>query len=241
MDTEPKKFKIHPLTATAAVAVILLCMTGIAAMTGILPNFSKTPEPDVAAVSPVAPATNESQTAADQIAASSPASAAAVSEPASAPIAAVKKPSVKKPTYVASNTMPAPAPEMAPAPQDPEAPLPPSPQPAPCPNCGVVESARAIQQQAQPSGIGAAAGALLGGVLGHQVGGGTGKTLATIAGAVGGGFAGNAVEKNTHTTTSYEVIVRMEDGSRQRFILSAQRWRSGDLVRVDHGNLSSRG
>jgi outer membrane lipoprotein SlyB len=235
MDTEPKKFKIHPLTATAAVAVILVSMTGIAAMTGLLPNFSKTPEPETAATTPT---TNESQIAADQIANTAPASAAAVSEPA--PVATVKKSPAKKPTYVASNTTTPATPEIAPVPQDPQAPLPPPP-PAPCPNCGVVESARAIQQQAQTSGVGAAAGALLGGVLGHQVGGGAGKTLATIAGAVGGGFAGNAVEKNTHTTTSYEVIVRMEDGSRQRFIMSAQRWRSGDLVRVDNGNLSSRG
>jgi len=235
MDNEPKKFKIHPLTATAAVAVILVSMTGIAAMTGLLPNFSKAPQADVATIAPDASASLPA--ASQPVDSAATASTAAIAESAPAPV--IKK-TAKKPSYVASNTMPAPALEVAPAPQDPVEP-PPPPPPPPCLNCGVVESVRAIQQQAPTSGVGAAAGALLGGVLGHQVGGGAGKTLATIAGAVGGGFAGNAVEKNTHTSTSYEVIVRMEDGSRQRFIMSAQRWRSGDLVRVDNGNLSSRG
>ena len=57
---------------------------------------------------------------------------------------------------------------------------------------------------------------------------------------VGGGFAGNAVEDNVHTKTSHEVLVRMEDGSRQRFIMDVERWRSGDQVRVESGNLVSR-
>ncbi len=41
---------------------------------------------------------------------------------------------------------------------------------------------------------GTAIGAVLGGVLGHQVGSGKGRTLATVAGAVGGGYAGNRIE-----------------------------------------------
>ena len=45
MDSETKLSKLHPLTAAAAVAVILVSVTGIAAMTGLLPDFSKTTEP----------------------------------------------------------------------------------------------------------------------------------------------------------------------------------------------------
>lgn len=37
---------------------------------------------------------------------------------------------------------------------------------------------------------------MLGGVPGNQVGGGKGKTLATVAGAAGGGYAGNKVQEN---------------------------------------------
>lgn len=227
MDTETKSSKIHPLTAAAAIAVILVSITGIAAMTGILPGFNKTPEtavvPDVAAITDLNPA----------VAASEPASVVAnpvVNEPA----APVKKAPARKPAPS--------APAVASyVPQETPHPQPPAPTaPPPCPDCGVVESVRAVEQQAPASGLGAAAGAVLGGVLGHQVGGGNGRTLATIAGALGGGFAGNAVEKNAHTSTSYEVIVRMEDGSRQRFIMDVQRWRSGDQVRVEGGNLMSR-
>lgn len=43
---------------------------------------------------------------------------------------------------------------------------------------------------------GTAIGAVAGGVLGNQIGGGSGKTLATVAGAAAGGYAGNQVQKN---------------------------------------------
>ncbi|HKR76421.1 MAG TPA: glycine zipper 2TM domain-containing protein [Rhodanobacter sp.] len=45
---------------------------------------------------------------------------------------------------------------------------------------------------------GTAIGAVAGGLLGHMVGGGKGKTLATVAGAVGGGYAGNRIENAHH-------------------------------------------
>ncbi|HEX7112856.1 MAG TPA: glycine zipper 2TM domain-containing protein [Mizugakiibacter sp.] len=53
---------------------------------------------------------------------------------------------------------------------------------------------------------GTAIGAIAGGLLGHQVGGGKGKTLATVAGAAAGGYAGHEIQKNhqennTYTTT----------------------------------------
>lgn len=55
--------------------------------------------------------------------------------------------------------------------------------------------------------VGTAIGAVAGGLLGNQVGGGKGKTLATVAGAVGGGYAGNRIEENRHqanTTSSVQ-------------------------------------
>ncbi|HWU76585.1 MAG TPA: glycine zipper 2TM domain-containing protein [Rhodanobacter sp.] len=54
---------------------------------------------------------------------------------------------------------------------------------------------------------GTAIGAVVGGLVGHQVGGGKGRTLATVAGAVGGGYAGNKIEQHTQkaqVTTSVE-------------------------------------
>lgn len=54
---------------------------------------------------------------------------------------------------------------------------------------------------------GTAIGAVAGGLLGNQIGGGKGKTLATVAGAVGGGYAGNRIEASRQkgqVTTSVE-------------------------------------
>ncbi len=54
---------------------------------------------------------------------------------------------------------------------------------------------------------GTAIGAVVGGLVGNQVGGGKGKTLATVAGAVGGGYAGNRIEASRQqgqVTTSVE-------------------------------------
>jgi uncharacterized protein YcfJ len=45
---------------------------------------------------------------------------------------------------------------------------------------------------------GALAGALIGGVLGHQVGGGSGKDLATVGGAVAGGVIGSNVGRDNN-------------------------------------------
>jgi uncharacterized protein YcfJ len=53
---------------------------------------------------------------------------------------------------------------------------------------------------------GTAIGAVVGGLVGNQVGGGKGKTLATVAGAVGGGYAGNKIEAhNQHGQVSTSV------------------------------------
>jgi len=83
-----------------------------------------------------------------------------------------------------------------------------------CAVCGTVEAVTAVQREPESgSGVGVIAGAAIGGLLGNQVGGGTGKDLATIAGMVGGGWAGNTVEKKMKRETVYLVAVRMEDGS----------------------------
>ena len=81
-----------------------------------------------------------------------------------------------------------------------------------CYDCGVVQRIENYSgEQRRTSGVGAVAGALIGGALGNQVGGGDGKKVATVAGAVAGGFAGNAIEKNMDKTW-HEVTVRMNDG-----------------------------
>jgi outer membrane lipoprotein SlyB len=111
-----------------------------------------------------------------------------------------------------------------------------------CSTCGRVESVRTIKTRAQGSGLGAAGGAVLGGLLGHQVGGGHGKQLATVAGAVGGAVVGNQVEGNMKATTSYEVHVRMDNGGTRSFHLqNLNGYNSGDRVKVVNGSLRHAG
>ena len=52
---------------------------------------------------------------------------------------------------------------------------------------------------------GAIAGALIGGVLGHQVGGGSGKDIATVGGAVAGGVIGSNVGRDGSAPRSRDV------------------------------------
>lgn len=222
MDSDNKPSKIHPLTAAAAIALILVCLTGIAAMLGLLPNFSNKTAAPVVATNTVTPDAPTPAPVATPPAASAVAPTIAVAPPAepTPPPKVVKKKPVKAPANTENQYQPSSA--------------------SSCSNCGVVESVRAIEQEGPASGIGAGIGAVVGGLLGNQVGGGNGRTLATIAGAVGGGYAGNVIEKKRQTTTSYEVIVQMNSGERQRFQMNEQRWRSGDLVRVSNGNLIAR-
>jgi outer membrane lipoprotein SlyB len=111
-----------------------------------------------------------------------------------------------------------------------------------CSSCGVVESTRVITTRAEGSGVGAAGGAVLGGLLGHQVGGGHGKELMTVAGAIGGAVAGNQIEGRVNAAHSYEITVRMDDGSTRTVQQSAASdWRSGDHVKIVDGMLRSNG
>ena len=88
--------------------------------------------------------------------------------------------------------------------------------------------------------LGTIAGAVIGGVLGHQVGGGSGRDIATVAGAAGGGYAGNRVQKSlqdrdTVTTTQQkcETVYDSSEkttGYRVRYRLNGKE----DTVKMDH-------
>jgi outer membrane lipoprotein SlyB len=109
-----------------------------------------------------------------------------------------------------------------------------------CAECGVVQSVLEIDAKGEGSGLGAAGGAVVGGILGHQVGGGDGKKIMTVVGAVGGAVAGNEIEKRVKTTKSYEITVRFDDGSSRVFTeANVPSWRNGDKVKVINGVIQS--
>ncbi|GAA4012342.1 glycine zipper 2TM domain-containing protein [Actimicrobium antarcticum] len=209
--------RIHPLMAAAAVAVILVSLVGVAAITGVLPNSTAKQAEVVPVQTPLISQDTRQASANHQ----------------SAPV----KHSTNKNTNNESNY------DRNDNRNDNNYSDRQNQQAAAvCSNCGRVESVNAIQSAAQPSGVGVGVGAVLGGLLGNQVGGGNGRTLATVAGAVGGGYAGNEVEKRSRGTTTYQVRVRMEDGQIRTFPQNGpEGWRAGDRVRVVNGALTSRG
>jgi len=97
---------------------------------------------------------------------------------------------------------------------------------------GTVDSIQQEAVQDVPNAVGAIGGALIGGGLGSLIGGGTGQTVATVVGAIGGGFVGNEAAKRSQTMV-WRIGVRYDDGS----IASIQQTappnlRIGDRVRV---------
>lgn len=207
--SQPSSGRIHPLVAGASVAVILVSLIGVAAMTGLLPSSKS---------------------------ANSPQQVAALEQPGQTPAqqqqALAQQPTPQSSTSYQPQQGAYPAQAAAPVAQR---------APAICSSCGEVIGVRTVRHTAPTSGVGIAGGAVVGGLLGNQIGGGTGRTLATIAGAVGGGYAGNEVEKNVRATTSYVVDVRMENGKTRSFPQSSENWRVGDQVRVVNGHLEGRG
>jgi outer membrane lipoprotein SlyB len=105
-----------------------------------------------------------------------------------------------------------------------------------CNDCGVVQSIRYVEKQGETSGVGLVGGAVVGGVIGHQIGSGRGNTVATIAGAGLGAAAGNQIEKNQKKTGYWSVAVRMDSGATRSFQYSAQPTvREGERVKLVDG------
>jgi len=257
MSTTPTRTTLHPALWVAAASVTAVSLAGVAKLTGLMPDFGKTqpeavvtaPAPAAMPVEPVPPA--KLAAVEPTPAAAEPAPARAEHrEPAPAPRPAPAKPHPKPvhphaaPAVAQGNPPPAdaaPAPRDAPAPGE-RAARRVADAPPVCHDCGVIENVEAIEQKGEGSGLGAVGGAILGGVLGHQVGEGSGKKIARIGGAVLGGFAGNEAERRYRSVSHYQVTVRLDDGTRRVIEQqSAPAWRVGDAVRVRNGEIVARG
>ena len=109
----------------------------------------------------------------------------------------------------------------------------PAPALAACKDCGTVVDVKSVKQKGEGSGAGAVLGGVAGGVIGHQIGSGRGNDAATVVGAVGGAYAGHQIEKNQKSTTSYQVVVKLEDGVTRTFSYSQPTsYKVGDKVRI---------
>ncbi len=105
-----------------------------------------------------------------------------------------------------------------------------------CRYCGVVESVALVETKGQGSGVGAVAGGVAGALIGNSMGQGNGRAAMTLLGAGGGAYAGNEIEKNTHTTSSYRIRVRMENGGlRTLYQRNPPAVATGDHVKIVDG------
>ncbi len=242
METTKTK-SMHPLTAIAAVSVTLFSLAGIGAITGLIPTSHSQPA-QIQSTSPAEPlksaaATPPSQTTtvttttanvpkpAHKVAARRAKPVEQAARPDEEPVRTVRD---EAPVRVAQND---PAPRYEPARRA-------EPAKPSCYDCGVIESVREIEKKGQGSGLGAVAGGVAGGVLGHQTGGGRGRDVMTVLGAIGGAFAGHEVEKNVKKVKSYEIAIRFDDGSSQLITQdNAPAWRSGDKVKLVNGVITA--
>ncbi|OTA20679.1 membrane protein [Xenorhabdus beddingii] len=81
---------------------------------------------------------------------------------------------------------------------------------------GTILSVRPVtikgNQAGDPNMLGLIGGAVLGGLLGNTVGGGSGQRIATAAGAIAGGLAGQGIEGVVDQTKGVELEVRTDSG-----------------------------
>ena len=212
METEAKT-RIHPLVAGASIAVIVVSLVGVAALTGYLPGSG-------------------AQKAADQatMAAAPAVAPAALVAPAPA-VAPSAPPRQAKPVSKPASQAAAPRTQVAAA-------TPVAQVKAVCADCGTVSDVKEVEVKGEGSGVGAVAGGVAGAVIGNQIGRGGTKTVARLAGAAGGAYAGHQIEKQVRSHKRFDVIVRMEAGGERTVSYeAAPTWRAGDRVRVVDGKL----
>jgi len=254
--TPPARSRLHPLMILAALAVVLFCMVGTAAILGWIPSSTgSTSERQLSEADRLALAATLPQGAPQPTPGLAPALPGQQLAPGYIEPASSAAPAVDVPAQAYAPAAPAYPAAAATAASLAAAPVREEPVSKPvrkdvqvaaasernwCSNCGNVESVRAVKQRAEGSGLGAAGGAVIGGLLGNQIGGGSGRTIATAAGAIGGAVVGNQVEGNVKATTTYEIRVRLDDGTLRTFRQSSEpAWRSGDRVRIVKGRLRS--
>lgn len=98
---------------------------------------------------------------------------------------------------------------------------------------GTVVAVAEVTIEAEESGAGTVVGGVAGGVAGSTIGGGDGRKLATVAGALIGAAIGSKTEKGMFTKNALEIEVKQDDG--QVIVVVQEKddvFHVGDRVRV---------
>jgi outer membrane lipoprotein SlyB len=105
-----------------------------------------------------------------------------------------------------------------------------------CFNCGTVEAINLVEVKGEGGYVGAIGGGVVGAILGNQVGQGNGRTAAQVVGALGGAYAGRALEGQAKNSNHYEVVVRLQSGTAQAVsFATAPALKVGDKVKLNDG------
>ena len=86
-----------------------------------------------------------------------------------------------------------------------------------CLDCGKVTAVTMSERKGESNALGMIAGGAAGALLGNQVGGGSGRKVATVAGAIGGAYAGKKIQENANASTEWTVEVQYDNGQRGTF------------------------
>lgn len=107
-------------------------------------------------------------------------------------------------------------------------------------DCGVVVAVDRYKVKGDDGTMGAIAGGVVGGLLGNQVGKGTGKTVATVAGVAGGAYAGNQIQKQTGSKKMVKVTVKFDNGQQREFDFEREHssYQKGGRVQLRDGQLT---
>ena len=235
---EPTAKKLHPLVATAAVAVIVVSVLGAIVL---ITDRVAAHKGEDAAPAPVATSDTGAAPPSTATAQSASPDTTGSSEKPLAPLASpphkTTHTSKPKPSEPLAEASPPPPPPPATAAPPPEVAAVPPPPPV-CNNCGVVAAVRPVKTQGQGSGVGAVAGGAVGGLVGNQFGHGSGKTAMTVLGVIGGALGGNQVEKEVKSNVQWYVDVRLDNGQLQSVLVPGNPGAIvGTRVRIDNGQL----
>jgi outer membrane lipoprotein SlyB len=106
---------------------------------------------------------------------------------------------------------------------------------------GVVDSVRDVRIEPRESGVGTAGGAVLGGIAGSNIGGGSGQVAGAIGGAILGGLIGQSVERSANERPGVELTVLLDSGKYIAVVQEAdESFRAGDRVRILSGRGATR-
>jgi outer membrane lipoprotein SlyB len=106
---------------------------------------------------------------------------------------------------------------------------------------GVVDSVREVRIEPHESGVGTAGGAVLGGIAGSNIGGGSGQVAGAIGGAILGGILGQSIERSANERPGVEVTVLLDSGKYIAVVQEAdESFRAGDRVRILSGRGATR-